>query len=150
MASEESGTLIRVTILANRELLGMHLEDLDLGKRGVHVRFRPNNANGARAKSGYGRDRFVHLPSDVLGLLDEYITEVWIEAQPHTDYLWIVLKKDAKNRDGQSTSGTPLTLTAVEKMFQHYSAKSSVVLRPHMLRHTHATELVHSYLRERE
>ena len=64
------------------ELLGMRMEDLEFGKQGVHVRFRPDNENGARAKAGYGHDRFVHLPTDVLGLLDVYITEVWIEANP--------------------------------------------------------------------
>jgi len=64
------------------ELLGTRMEDLEFGKQGVHLRFRPNNENGARAKAGYGNDRFVHLPTDVLGLLDVYITEVWIEAAP--------------------------------------------------------------------
>jgi integrase/recombinase XerD len=130
------------------ELLGMHLEDLDFGKQGVHVRFRADNQNGARAKAGYGRDRFVHLPADVLGLLDVYITEVWIEANPRTDHLWIVLKKEAKTHDGTSTFGTASTHAAVEKMFLHYSGKSGVAIHPHLLRHTHATELVRSYLRE--
>ena len=130
------------------ELLGMHMEDLDFGKQGVHVRFRTDNQNGARAKAGYGRDRFVHLPSDILGLLDVYITEVWIEANPRTDHLWIVLKKDAKTHDGTSTFGTASTHASVEKMFLHYSRKSGVSIHPHLLRHTHATELVRSYLRE--
>jgi len=58
------------------ELLGMRLSDLDFGKRGVHVRFRTNNENAARAKAGYGRDRFVHLPPPLLGLLDLYLTFV--------------------------------------------------------------------------
>jgi integrase/recombinase XerD len=118
------------------ELLGMHMEDLDFGKQGVHVRFRTDNQNGARAKAGYGRDRFVHLPSDILGLLDVYITEVWIEANPRTDHLWIVLKKDAKTHDGTSTFGTASTHASVEKMFLHYSRKSGVLLHPHILRHS--------------
>ncbi len=130
------------------ELLGMHMEDLEFGKHGVHVRFRPDNENGARAKAGYGRDRFVHLPDDVLGLLDIYLTEVWIEADPHTDHLWIVLRKEARDQAGRRTYGTALTLSSVEKMFQHYSKKSKVTLHPHVLRHTHATELVRSYLRD--
>jgi integrase/recombinase XerD len=130
------------------ELLGMRMEDLEFGKQGVHIRFRPDNENGARAKCGYGRDRFVHLPTAVLGLLDVYITEVWIEANPRTDYLWIVLKKDAKTHNGTSTFGAALTQAAVEKMFLHYSRKSGVPIHPHLLRHTHATELVRSYLRE--
>lgn len=130
------------------ELLGMHMEDLDFGQCGVHVCFRPHNTNNARAKSGYGRDRFVNLPKAVMSLLDLYITEVWIEANPETDYLWIVLKKDAKDGDGNSTFGAPLNVSAVEKMFQHYSKKSGVNIHPHLLRHTHATELARSYLKD--
>src|SRR6266700_8073032 len=99
MASEEIGALIQVIIRANIELLGMRMEDLEFGKQGVPVRFRPDNENGARAKAGYGRDRFVHLPGDVLGLLDIYLTEVWIEASPTTSHLWIVLNKHAKGKE---------------------------------------------------
>src|SRR6266851_3297671 len=132
------------------EILGLRMEDLEFGKQGVHVRFRSDNENGARAKAGYGRDRFVHLPTDVLGLLDIYITEVWIEANPATSHLWIVLKKEAKSREGQSTYGTALTVAAVEKIFQHYSEKSGVILHPHVLRHTHASGLVRSYLQDGE
>lgn len=132
------------------EALGMRMEDLEFGKQGVHVRFRPDNENGARAKAGYGNDRFVHLPTDVLGLLDIYLTEVWIEASPHTEHLWIVLSRSAKSRDGRSTYGTALTVAAVEKVFQHYSKKSGVMLHPHVLRHTHATALVRSYLQDGE
>ncbi|HYU73403.1 MAG TPA: tyrosine-type recombinase/integrase [Ktedonobacteraceae bacterium] len=132
------------------EILGTRMEDLEFGKQGVHIRFRPNNENGARAKAGYGNDRFVHLPTDVLGLLDVYITEVWIEATPCTDHLWIVLNKRAKSREGRSTYGTALNVAAVEKVFQHYSQKSGVPLHPHVLRHTHATSLVRSYLQDGE
>lgn len=132
------------------ELLGMRLEDLDFGQHGVHIRFRPNNENGARAKAGYGRDRFVHLLPSLMGLLDLYITEIWIEAPPHTDHLWIVLNKHAKNRDGQGTCGTALTTAAVEGMFRYYSKRSGIQLHPHQLRHTHATDLVRAYLREEQ
>ncbi len=132
------------------ELLGVRMEDLEFGKQGVHVRFRPDNENGARAKAGYGRDRFVHLPTDILGLLDIYITEVWIEAAPITDHLWIVLRKGAKSREGCSTYGAALTVAAIEKMFQYYSKRSGIILHPHVLRHTHATALVRSYLQDGE
>ncbi len=132
------------------EILGLRMEDLEFGKQGVHVRFRSDNENGARAKAGYGRDRFVHLPSDILGLLDIYLTEVWIEATPATTHLWIVLNKRAKSREGGSTYGAALTVATVEKMFQYYSQRSGIKLHPHVLRHTHATALVRSYLREGE
>lgn len=129
------------------ELLGMRLADLDFGKQGVHVRFRADNENGARAKSGSGRDRFVHLPTPLLGLLDLYLTEIWIDVSPRTDYLWIVLNTYARNRKGQNTCGLALTAAAVESMFQHYSKRSGIRLHPHQLRHSHATDLVRSYLR---
>jgi integrase/recombinase XerD len=132
------------------EILGLRMEDLEFGKQGVHVRFRPDNENRARAKAGYGRDRFVHLPSAILGLLDIYLTEVWIDASPTTSHLWIVLNKHAKNREGDSTYGAALTVAAVEQMFRYYSQRSRIKLHPHMLRHTHATALVRSYLREGE
>lgn len=132
------------------ELLGMHLDDLEFGKHGVHIRFRADNENGARAKAGYGRDRFVHLPDDVLGMLDVYLTEVWIEANPATSHLWIVLNKRARDQHGQSRYGTALNLAAIESMFQHYSKKSGVTLHPHILRHTHATDLVRSSLKDGE
>ena len=92
----------------------------------------------------------MHLPDDLLGLLDIYITEVWIEANPRTDHLWIVLRKEARDQAGQRTCGTALTVSSVEKMFQHYSKKSKVRLHPHVLRHTHATEVVLSYLHDGE
>lgn len=129
------------------ELLGMHVEDLDFGQQAILVRFRPENENAARAKAGYGRDRLVHLPATLMGLLDLYLTEVWIEAAPRTTHLWIVLKKEARNLAGEPTCGTALSLGATENMFQHYSKKSSIRLHPHQLRHTHATDLVRSYLR---
>jgi integrase/recombinase XerD len=132
------------------ELLGMHLDDLEFGNHGVYVRFRPDNENGARAKAGYGRDRFVHLPDDVLGLLDVYLTEVWIEANPATSHLWIVFNTQARDRDGKSRYGPALSLAAVENMFEHYSKQSGVRLHPHTLRHTHATALVRSYLQDGE
>jgi len=132
------------------EILGLRMEDLEFGKQGVHIRFRPDNENGARAKAGYGRDRFVHLPGDILGLLDIYLTEVWIEASPTTSHLWIVLNKCAKDREGSSTYGAALTVAAVEHMFQYYSKKSGIRLHPHVLRHTHATALARSYLQNGE
>ena len=132
------------------ELLGMRMDDLEFGKQGVHIRFRADNENGARAKAGYGRDRFVHLPAAVLGLLDVYLTEVWIEANPRTDHLWIVLNKHARNRAGENRYGAALSLAAVESMFEHYSNKSGITLHPHLLRHSHATELVRSYLKDGE
>ena len=89
----------------------------------------------------------VHVPASLLGLIDLYVTEVWIDVSPRTDHLWVVLKPHARNREGQQTCGTALSAAAVESMFQHYSKRSGIRLHPHQLRHSHATDLVRSYLR---
>jgi len=132
------------------EVSGLHVEDLDFGAQGLHVRFRPDNENGSRAKAGYGRDRFVHLPPELFGLLDTYLAEIWVNANYRSDYLWLVLKENAVNRNGQKTYGTALTQSAISGMFAYYSERSGVKIHPHMLRHTHATELVRSYLSQGE
>jgi len=137
--------LLKESGLRIGELLGMRLEDIEYGKGGIHVRFRGDNTNGARAKAGYGRNRFVDLPVDVMGMLDIYLTEVWLDASPDHDYLWIVLKQDARNRDGALTYGRPLNYKAVAKQFEHYSKRAKVHITPHMLRHTHATSMVRSF-----
>jgi integrase/recombinase XerD len=131
-------------------LLGMRMDALEFGKQGVPVRFRPDNENGARAKAGSGRDRFVHLCDDVLGLLAVYLTEVWIEANPRTDHLWILLNKHARNREAEHRYGAALSLAAVESRFEHSAKKSGITIHPHLLRHSHATDLVRSYLKDGE
>jgi integrase/recombinase XerD len=137
--------LLKESGLRIGELLGMRLEDIEYSQGGIHVRFRADNANRARAKAGYEHDRFVHLSPDVMGILDIYLTEVWLDASPDHDYLWIVLRPNARNRDGAVTFGQPLTYKAVSSQFRHYSEQSEVRITPHMLRHTHATGLVRSF-----
>jgi integrase/recombinase XerD len=137
--------LLKESGLRIGELLGMRLEDVEHGKGGIHVRFRDDNTNKARAKAGYGRDRFVHLPPDVMGMLDIYLTEVWLDAGPDHDYLWIVVRQNARNQNGEVTYGQPLHYKTVANQFNHYSKQSGVHITPHMLRHTHATSLVRSF-----
>lgn len=156
-STDPSGFRDRLMMLTFREsglrcgeLLGIRMEDLDFAANGVWVRFRPDNENASRAKAGYGRDRFVDLPAEVLGLLDVYLTEIWVNANSRSHYLWLVLKRNAVNRDGQKTFGTALTQTAVNEMFAYYSECSGIKIHPHMLRHTHATDLVRSYLSKGE
>ena len=140
--------ILRETGLRCGELLGLHMEDIDFGANGLNVRFRADNENGARAKAGYGRDRFVFCPPELFALLDTYISEVWVEANHKSAYLWLTLQRHAVDREGRSSFGKPLSQTAVNEMFDYYSSKSGVKLHPHMLRHTHATDLVRSYLKQ--
>ena len=139
------------------ELLGIHLEDIDFAEQGLWVKFRPDNINGARAKAGYGKDRFVHLPVDLMELIDRYISSEWINSNSDTDFLFVVVGNNI-----QSGNGKAMTKSTLDSVFKYYSCKTfgyriennkkkaNYHITPHMLRHTHATELIREYINNRE
>src|SRR5258707_7955857 len=51
MASEESGALIQVIILANIEVLTLQLGDLQYGRKRVVIRYRTDHPKRVRTKS---------------------------------------------------------------------------------------------------
>lgn len=132
--------------LRKGELLGIKLEDIDFGGSGIWVRFRDDNSNKARAKGGYGRDRFVDLSPALMTLIDDYISTEWLRADPREDFLFVV----QNDRVHPDHNGSPLSNSALMSMFNFYSKKTGIHINPHMLRHTHATDLVRSYLRAGE
>lgn len=127
----------------SNELLGVHLEDIDFAEQGLWIRFRPDNSNGSRAKSGYGRDRFVHLPMDLMTLIDRYISSEWLESDANNDFLFVVV-----NSNTPSNNGNAMTKSTLDSMFKYYSKKIGLHLHPHILRHTHVTELAREYLKK--
>lgn len=129
----------------SNELLGVHLEDIDFAEQGLWVKFRPDNSNGSRAKSGYGRDRFVHLPTDLMALIDRYISSEWLESNADNDFLFLVV-----NSNTPSDNGKAMTKSTLDSMFRYYGNKISIKIHPHMLRHTHATELAREYINKGE
>ncbi|KXA09930.1 tyrosine-type recombinase/integrase [Clostridium perfringens] len=129
----------------SNELLGIHLEDIDFAEEGLWIRFRANNTNGSRAKAGYGRDRFVHLPTDLMALIDRYISSEWLESNADNDFLFVVVSSNTPSDNGQS-----MTKSTLDSMFKYYSKKTGIKIHPHMLRHTHATELAREYLSKGE
>jgi len=141
----------------SNELLGVHLEDIDFAEQGLWIRFRGNNINGSRAKAGYGRDRFVHLPTDLMALIDRYISSEWLESNADNDFLFVVVNSNKPSDNGQA-----MTKSTLDSMFKYYSLKvfgfevkngkkvSKYHITPHMLRHTHATELAREYINKDE
>ena len=129
----------------SNELLGIHLEDIDFAEEGLWVRFRADNSNGSRAKAGYGRDRFVHLPTDLMTLIDRYISSEWLESNADNDFLFVVV-----NSNTSSNNGSAMTKSTLDSMFKYYSKKTQIKIHPHMLRHTHATELAREYISKGE
>lgn len=129
----------------SNELLGIHLEDIDFAEQGLWIRFRADNSNGSRAKAGYGRDRFVHLPADLMVLIDRYISTEWLESNPDNDFLFVVV-----NSNTPSNNGKAMTKSTLDSMFKYYSKKTGIKITPHMLRHTHVTELAREYISKGE
>ncbi|WP_047155531.1 tyrosine-type recombinase/integrase [Aneurinibacillus tyrosinisolvens] len=131
--------------LRSGELLGIKLEDIDFGEQGVYVRFRPDNENGSRAKAGYGRDRFVHLPSDLMVLIDRYISSDWVNSDPKSDFLFVVV-----NSNIPSQNGKPMKKSTLSSTLNNYNKKTGIKINTHKLRHTHVTELAREYLSKGE
>ena len=129
----------------SNELLGVHLEDIDFAEQGLWIRFRADNINSARAKAGYSRDRFVHLPTDLMTLIDRYISSEWLESNADNDFLFVVV-----NSNTSSNNGNAMTKSTLDSIFKYYSKKTKIKIHPHMLRHTHATELVREYISKGE
>jgi integrase/recombinase XerD len=121
------------------EVLGLWLQDIEFHRNGVWVRRRHDLDNEALAKGmREGEQRFVDLSPGLMALLDHLV----LKHNFDTDHLFVVLKKTARDKRGRITYGRPLNRHAVKAMFQHYSRKNQLPLHAHMLRHTHATELI--------
>ncbi|EJS63135.1 hypothetical protein ICU_04741 [Bacillus cereus BAG2X1-1] len=131
--------------LRSGELLGIKLEDIDYGEQGIHVRFRPDNTNGSRAKAGYGRDRFVHLPSNLMLLIDRYISSDWVNSDPDADFLFVVV-----NSNKPLENGNPMKKSTLTSILNYYNKKTGIKLNTHKLRHTHVTELARVYINKGE
>ena len=131
--------LMREGGLRSGEVLGLLIQDLAFHHNGVWVRRRNRLANAALAKNMVaGEERFVDLPPVVMALLDQLLLQHTFE----TDHLFVVLKKEATDQWGHPTYGCPLDRDALKALFRYYSHKSGVTIHAHMLRHTHAAELI--------
>lgn len=105
-------------------LLRVHLEDIDFAEQGLWVRFRADNDNGSRAKAGFGRDRFVHLPADLMCLIDRYISSEWIESNPNNDFLFVVVNINIPYNNGQAMNQLQLPLHQMNPEF--YSKRFAI------------------------
>jgi integrase/recombinase XerD len=121
------------------EVLGLLIQDLEFHRNGLWIRRRNGLENGALAKSlCEGEERFIDLSPALVALLDHLLLEHTFE----TDHLFVVLKHNARDKWGSATYGHPLSREAVKGLFRYYSRKSGIFIHAHMLRHTHATELI--------
>lgn len=114
------------------EALGLRHEDMHTsGSNEIYIIPRGNNANGARAKSN--SSRVVHVSKELMTLYSDYLIEEYPE-DVDSDYVFVNIW------EGQI--GSPMTYSAVASLFNRLSKKTGIDARPHLFRHTHATDLI--------
>lgn len=114
------------------EVLGLRHEDIHTsGSNEIHIIPRDNNANGARAKSN--SSRVVHVSKELMTLYSDYLIEEYPE-DVDSDYVFVNI--------WEGEIGNPMTYSAVASLFNRLEKKTGVDARPHLFRHTHATDLI--------
>lgn len=130
--------LLYETGLRIGELLGLRLSDIHTAKLEISVIQRVDNINAARAKSSNRSisQRIVHVNTEILKYFSAYLIDEYPE-DLDCDYVFVVLP-----RLGKDIKARPLAYSAVDSLFRRLRKKTGIQVTPHLLRHTHATELV--------
>ncbi|MEC4817988.1 MAG: tyrosine-type recombinase/integrase [Scytonema sp. PMC 1069.18] len=127
--------LLSETGLRIGEALGLRHEDMVTGKTNeIHVIPRVDNVNHVRAKSG--TERIVHVSKELMQWYSAYLIEEYLE-DIDCDFVFVVIKAPV-----QGEVGTPLTYKTIDSLFRRMSKKTGIKVNPHLLRHTHANELI--------
>jgi integrase len=117
------------------EVLGLRHEDMVTGGEN-EIRVVPReNFNQARVKSR--EERTIHVSKDLMALYSQYLIDEYPE-DIDSDYVFV-------NIWGRLVQpGTPMTYEAIDSLFRRLHKKTQIKATPHLLRHTHATELIRS------
>lgn len=112
------------------QALGLRHSDIQSWDNLIQIVPRDENANGARSK---GRDSYtIHVSRELMELYADYLLSEFDEID--SDYVFVNLW------DGHI--GAPMTYAAVADLFRRLSKSTGIEVHSHMLRHTHATELI--------
>jgi integrase/recombinase XerD len=122
--------LLHETGMRIGEALGLRHEDIrSRGVNQIDVVHRDNNENRARAKTG---DRVIHVSKELMRMYSTYLVNEYPKAD--SDYVFVNCWKEPL--------GEPMSKSNVDNLFTRLANKTGVKAHPHLLRHTHATELI--------
>ena len=121
--------LLYETGLRIGQALAIRHEDIICWDNEIRIKYRTHNLNQVRNKSY--KSNTIHVSNQVMALYSEYIST--LDQNKIADYVFINFQTYA-----------PLCYPAVKKLFTNLSKKCGFYIRPHMLRHTHATDLVNA------
>lgn len=112
------------------EALNLYVEDFVVWQNKLRIRQHRGENPFARVKNMSEDD--LDIPEYVMRLFCRYIAEEY----PGDDYQYVFVNLRGKR------VGAPLQVDTVEMKFKQLSKKIGVKLHPHILRHSHATELI--------
>jgi len=114
------------------QALGLRHEDIETFNNAIIIRPRNDNLNLARAK--IQEENRIHVTQELMQLYSDYYTNEYGDID--SDYVFINIWR--------GDIGKPMLYSAVMTLFRRLSQKFDIHVTPHMLRHTHATELIQS------
>ncbi len=124
------------------EVLNLHLEDLQYGRRRVIIRYRTDHPKGVRTKSRTERVVDLYQP-ETLQSVSDYVMH---ERPSDVDSPYVFLVGGRGTRRGE-----PLGYHALVKLFERHCERLQIRnpwVTPHALRHTHATKMWEGGMRE--
>jgi integrase len=124
------------------EVLNLHLEDVEYGRRRVTIRYRTDHPKGVRTKSRTERVVDLYEP-EALAAVSAYVVNERPAGAP-TRHLFLVCGTGSR-------ASEPVGYAALAKLFKRGRDKAGLTepwITPHALRHTHATRLWEGGMRE--
>lgn len=111
------------------QALALRHEDIICWSNEIHIRYRLNNLNGVRNKTI--APNVVQVSNELMELYSDYVST--LDQNKLSEYVFVNL-----------TTYEALNYSVAKKLFTTLSRKCNFYVRPHMLRHSHASDLLKS------